>query len=137
MASLNFYLNRPNAKTSGIHFLLNYGAYEFRNNRKVYLPFKYFLDEQIETSNWGKGKAKMIKTNPQYLEFNIKLDRIRNAALTIYRKMENDGVAINEKSLRAAFDGQIKMLKDFSPDINTHLVAFTEDFIKNVKRLTI
>ena len=70
MASLNFYLNRPGAKTSGIHFLLNYGAFELRNDRKVYLPFKYYLDESIETVNWGKGKAKMLKTYPQYLEFN-------------------------------------------------------------------
>ena len=134
MASLNFYLNRPGAKTSGIHFLLNYGAFEFRNGRKVYLPFKYYLDEQIESSNWGKGKAKMIKTNPQYLDFNIKLDRIRNLALSIYRRMENEGVAINEKSLKATFDKELKMVKDFTPDVNTHLVVFTDDFIKNAKR---
>ena len=134
MASLNFYLNRPGAKTSGIHFLLNYGAFEFRNSKKVYLPFKYYLDESIETIHWGKGKAKMIKTFPQYLEFNIKLDRIKNMALSIYRKMENDGVSINEKNLRTAFDGELKNVKDYTPDVNTHLVSFVEDFIRNTKK---
>ena len=134
MASLNFYLNRPGAKTSGIHFLLNYGAFEFRNSKKVYLPLKYYLDESIETIHWGKGKAKMVKTFPQYLEFNIKLDRIKNMALSIYRKMENDGVPINEKNLRKTFDRELKMVKDFSPDANTHLVAFIEEYIKTNKK---
>jgi len=113
----------------GIHFLLNYGAFEFRNGKKVHLPFKYYLDETIETVNWDKGKAKMIKTFPQYLEFNIKLDRIRNLALSIYRKLENDGVTVSEKTLRTEFDKELKMVKDFSPDINMHMVSFSEDFL--------
>jgi integrase len=48
--------------------------------------------------------------------------------------MENDGVTIDQKNLRAAFDKGLRKVKDFTPDINTHLVAFAEDFIKNAKK---
>jgi integrase len=134
MANLNYFLTRPKAKKSGIFFVFTYGAFEMRDGKKRYLPLKYYIDEQIEPSNWGNGKAKAVKTFPQHLEFNTNLKRIEDVVLSTYRKMKNDGLEINVTSLRNAFDKAIKNVRDFTPDVNTHLVAFTEDYINSIKK---
>ncbi len=134
MASLKFYLNRPKVKTSGIHFLLNYGAFEMKDGKKKYLPFKYYIDESIDTANWGKGKAKASKTFPQYPDFNKKLERIEDKTLTILRKLQDEGIHVNEVTLKSALDKELKAQKDFTPDINTHLTVFADDFIKKSKK---
>lgn len=73
MATLNFYRSRPNEKVSGIYFRLNYGAFEMVNGKKVYRPFKYYIDESIDKDNWNNGKARARKEFPQHIEFNQKL----------------------------------------------------------------
>jgi integrase len=134
MANICFFLTRPKAKTSGIFFLFSYGAFEMKDGKKKYLPLKYYIDESVEPSNWGKGKAKATKTFPQHPEFNANLKRIEDVVLGTYRKMKNDGEVINATTLRTAFDKALKNVRDFTPDVNTHLVTFAEDFIKNVKK---
>ena len=134
MASLKYYLAQYNAKRSGIYFLFNYGAYEIRDGKKKYLSVKYYIDESIEPEYWNGGKAKSLKTFPQYPEFNARLKKIEDTALNIYRKMLNDGLEVNQTTLRAAFDREIKNKKDFTPGIDTHLVLFAEDYTKNTKK---
>jgi integrase len=133
MANISFFLTRPKEKTSGIFFLFSYGAFEMKDGKKKYLPLKYYIDESIDTANWGNGKAKALKTFPQHAEFNTNLKRIEDVVLGTYRKMKNDGIEINATSLRAAFDRELKNVRDFIPDVNTHLVAFVEEYIKNTK----
>jgi hypothetical protein len=134
MANICFFLTRPKAKKSGIFFLFSYGAFEMKNGKKRYLPLKYYIDESIEPANWGNGRAKAVKTFPQHLEFNTNLNRIEDIVLGTYRKMKNDGIEIDALSLKSAFDRELKNVRDYTPDVNTHLVAFTEDFIKNSKQ---
>ena len=134
MANISFFLSRPKAKTSGIFFLFSYGAFEMRDGKKKYLPLKYYIDESIDTANWGNGKAKSVKTFPQHAEFNTNLKRVEDIVLSTYRKMKNDGEEINATNLRTAFDRALKNVRDFTPDINTHLVTFVEDYIQNTKK---
>jgi hypothetical protein len=134
MANMCFFLTRPKAKTSGIFFLFSYGAFELKDGKKKYLPLKYYIDESIEPANWGKGRAKASKAFPQHAEFNTGLKRIEDIVLGTYRKMKNDGEAINATTLRNAFDRALKDVRDFTPDIQTHLVPFAEDCINGAKK---
>ena len=134
MANISFFLTRPKAKTSGIFFLFSYGAFEMKDGKKKYLPLKYYIDEQIEPAFWGNGKAKAVKSFPQHSEFNTGLKRIEDTVMDTYRKMKNDGLEINATTLRAAFDKALKNVRDFTPDVNTHLIAFAEDYTKNAKK---
>ncbi len=134
MASLKFYLTRPESKKSGIFFLLSYGAFETVNGKKRYLPLKYYVDESIETAYWGQGKAKETRLFPQYPEFNTRLRDIENIALNVLRKMQNDKVGITEKTLRDELDKIFKGVKDLTPDETTEVTTFADNFIKNSKR---
>jgi len=134
MAKISFFLTRPGAKTSGIFFLFSYGAFEMKDGKKKYLPLKYYIDESIDPANWSNGRAKAVKTFPQHAEFNTNLKRIEDITLSAYRKMKNDGIEINATNLRAAFDRELNGVRDFTPDVNTHLITFVEEYIKNAKK---
>jgi integrase len=105
-----------------------------KNGKKRYLPLKYYIEESIDPTNWENGRAKATESFPQHAEFNTSLKRVEDITLTTYRKMKNDGIDINATNLRAAFDSALKGIRDFTPDVNTHLVSFVEDYIKNTKK---
>ncbi|MDR3218598.1 MAG: hypothetical protein LBU22_06385, partial [Dysgonamonadaceae bacterium] len=94
MASIKFYLTRSNSKVeTSIFFLLNYGAFKMVSGKKKYIPLKYYTDESIIPTFWNPktGRAKESKKFPQYPEFNARLQDIEDTALSILRRIQNDG----------------------------------------------
>ena len=132
MASVKFYLNAPKKASSSIFFRLNYGAYEIVNGRKKYLPLQYHLDEAINPEFWNsnKGEAKQVNKFPQYPEFNARLNNVRDAVLTLVRKLQNDGKTLTNDVLRKEFDAIFKKHKD-QTDVNSEkeLMSFIPYFI--------
>jgi integrase len=105
-----------------------------KDGKKKYLPLKYYIDEAIEPTHWGNGRAKASKSFPQYQEFNTNLKRIEDIVMSTYRKMKNDGLEINGTTLKTEFDRALKNIHDFTPDANTHLVTYIEEYLKNTKK---
>ena len=107
MASLKFYLTRPNIQAeTAIFFFLNYGAYEMINGKKKYLPFKYYTSESIKPIYWNSktGRVKETKKFPEYPEFNTRLQDIESKTLSTFRQLQNDGVDITTENIRDALD---------------------------------
>ena len=113
MATLKFYLADKGAEKTNIYFFLNYGAYEFKNGKKKYLPFKYFINEAIEPKNWNSelGRVKQTKSFRQFPEFNARLQAIEDEALTILRKLQNDNIKVTHELLRSKLDNIFKAEK--------------------------
>lgn len=132
MASVRFYLKEPRKKRSSIFFRLNYGAFKFVNGKKQYLPLQYQIEETIEVEFWSnkKGEAKQNSKFKQYPEFNSRLNHIRDTALTTLRRMQNDGLTINNDTLRKELDLVLKKYKDQTEvDTQLELMAFIRYFI--------
>ncbi|MDR2927394.1 MAG: hypothetical protein LBV41_04230, partial [Cytophagaceae bacterium] len=107
MASVKFYLSQAKSKNkTAVFFLCNYGAYEMIEDRKKYLPLKYYTDETIQPEFWNKekGRAKETKNFPQYPEFNTRMKNIEDTVLNVLRRLKNDGIAVTNNVLRAELD---------------------------------
>lgn len=137
MASIRFYLKEPRKKQSSIFFRLNYGAFKIVNGKKQYLPLQYQIDETIDPDFWNskKGEAKQISKFTQYPEFNSRLNSIRDKVLTTLRRMQNDGLTINNETLRKELDLVLKKHKNQTKvDIEFELMSFIPYFISIVAR---
>ena len=133
MASVKFYLSKPEATSSSIFFRLNYGAFKFVNGNKKYLPLQYHTDEVINPAFWNskKGEAKQISKFPQYPEFNARLNNIRDVALNMLRKLKNDGINLSNDVLRKELDAIFKKYKDQTiKSTEMELMSFIQHFIK-------
>ena len=143
MASIKFYLTRPNAKVeTAIFFHLNYGAYEIVSGKKKYLPLKYYTNESILPEFWDtkSGHVKETRKFPQYPEFNARLKKIENNALDILRRLQNDGIEPTNDVLKKKFDKIWKAGRNQTEESTTgmELMQYIEHFIKtsNVKEST-
>jgi integrase len=146
MASIKFYLTRPNSQAeTSIFFLLNYGAYEIVSGKKKYLPFKYYTNETILPIYWdakqGKAaskddKSKNQKRYPEYPEFNARLTDIESIALKTIRRLEDTGAKIANEVLKREFDILWKDWKDQTEDVTNHMefMSYVEHFIKTSNR---
>jgi len=135
MASLKFYLKRPNAKTeTAIYFLLNYGSYEIVSGVKKHLPLKYYTNESIEPKFWNAktGRVKEIKDFPQHPEFNTRLRDIESKALNILRRLQNDEITPTKEILKDEFGKIWKDTKDLTnTDVSGYsFVQFIRHFIE-------
>ena len=138
MASVKFYLNTLKKTSSAIFFRLNYGAFEIVNGKKRYLPLQYHLDDTINTAYWNskKGEAKQISKFPQYPEFNARLNNIRDTALNVLRKLQNDGINPSNDILRKELDAIFKEYKNKTEDTSKmELMTFITHFINTSTRI--
>ena len=133
MATVKFYLKNPKSNTSSIFFRLNYGAFELANGKKRYLPLQYQVDETINPAYWNtkKGEAKQTNRFSQYPEFNARLNSIRDAVLTLYRKLQNDGKIPSNTLLRKELDAIFKKHKN-QTEVNSamELMSFIPFYIE-------
>lgn len=136
MATLKFYLKNPKNATSTIFFRLNYGAFEFVDGKKRYLPFQYQIDETIEPKFWNVKECKARETSKfaQFPEFNSRLNNIRDTAFSILRKMQNDGSSITNDTLRIEFDSVFKQHKNQTESNEMQLMAFIAFYIETSNR---
>lgn len=114
MATLKFYIKNSKVEKTNIYFFLNYGAFKIIDNKKKYLPLKYYINESINPIFWNSkiGRVKQDKRFKQFPEFNARLQDIEDRALSVLRKMQNDGEHITNESLKEKLDTILKPYKD-------------------------
>lgn len=106
MANLKFYLYNKKEPVTNIYLRVSYGAYEVVKGKKRYLPFQYYIDETIEPKYWNEkqGRAKKDRRLKDYEEFNTRLQYIEETTFSLLRKLQNDGVKINNDILKKELD---------------------------------
>lgn len=131
MASVKFYLKDAKAEKSNIYFFLNYGAFEIVNDKKKYLPLKYYINESIKPEFWNKdkGRAKQDKRFKQFPEFNARLQDVEDKALSVLRNLQNDNILINSEILRERLDIVLKPDKDQSNRKEIQLLNFFDFYL--------
>lgn len=139
MATVKFYLKSPKQSNSSLFFRINYGAFKIVNGKKQYLPLQYQIDKTINPTFWNskKGEVKQVNKFPQYPEFNARLNNIRDTALTVLRKLKNDGIKLSNDILRKELDKVFKKHKDQTEsNSDMELMTFIPHFINTVNRST-
>lgn len=104
MATVQFKI-RPTKnkdKECNIYFRLSYGAYEIISGKKVYKPLDYYISESIIPKYWNKGEAS--RSFVGYKELNSRLENIRTKVLDIVRRLENDGICLNNNTIKSELD---------------------------------
>ncbi|MDR0693751.1 MAG: site-specific integrase, partial [Prevotellaceae bacterium] len=136
MASIKFYLTRPEAKEqTSIFFLLNYGMYEIVSGKKKYIPLKYYTDVSIRPEYWNAktGRARETKSFPQHPEFNERLNGIEHTALSLLNKLRNEGITLTndilKKDIDRIYNKDINDITEVAP-AGIELMQYVEHFIK-------
>lgn len=139
MATVKFYLKDSKAEKSSIYFFLNYGAYEIINEKKKYLPLKYYISESISPIHWNTktGRAKQDKRFRQFPEFNARLQYIEDEVLSVLRRLQNDNTLINNDILKKELDLIFKADND-KTNKEAQILDFAERFkdISNISLTT-
>ena len=135
MASIKFYLNRPDSKEkTAIFFRLSYGAYEITKGKRQYLSIRYFISESISPEFWDtkNGRAKETRKFPQYPEFNQRLKEIENTVLNVLRRIQNDGIEPENDILKREFDKIWRSGKNLTEDeaAGMEFIQYVHHFIK-------
>jgi integrase len=97
------------------------------NEKKKYLNIRYFTSEIVPVEFWNikTGRAKESKKFPQYPEFNSRLQDIEDTALSILRRVQNDGIVPTNDMLKKEFDLIWKKQND-KTDVNTGIMGFMQ-----------
>ena len=135
MASLKFYLTRPNAqKETSIYFLLNYGAYEMVSGKKKYLPLKHYTGESINPVYWNAkaGRARETMRFPQHPEFNARLQDIESKALDVLRRLRNASITPTNDILKQEYNRIWNDGKDMTSTLPDYMgfMQYVAHFIK-------
>jgi len=142
MASVKFYLNKPDSKETSIFFRFSYGAYKIVNDKKQYLSLRYFTSETINPDFWNfsTGTVKETKKFPEYPEFNVRLKNIESTALNVLRRLQNNGIEPTNNILKREFDKiwRTEKNKTEEPASEMELMQYISHFIKtsNAKEST-
>jgi integrase len=122
MAKVNFKLKEPNSKTDTLIYAILYFDYD---------RVKYSTSEKIHPKFWNKEsqRVKETKSFPTYPEFNSRLDDIDNKILNSYRKLKNDGIAINRNNLKVEIERQVKNIstKAYLQDLTSFIEKYESD----------
>lgn len=132
MATLNFYLKDSKSEISSIYFRLYYGAYKIVNDKKKYLPLKYYISETINPQFWNSktGRVKQDKRFRQHPEFNARLQYIEDKVLSLLRQMITDEELIDNNTLRERIDQILKPHKDQTSSKNHNLISFIDHYVE-------
>ena len=124
MAEVNFFLKEPNSKNETLVYLF----FSYSGKR-----LKYSISEKIHPDFWLKKKQRASEKMPlnQASEFNSRLDLFEGAIKNIYRRLQNDGVFINNNKLKEELEKEMKKENLDKPD----LFSFIESFIEESKAL--
>jgi len=92
MAKISFYLANPKTKNeTNLFCFINYGLYSIDNDKKKYLPLKYYTDIVIHPDLWNKdlNRAKESNkwANPE--TFDISVQAVKESAKINYEKINN------------------------------------------------
>ena len=128
MATLKFYIKDSKAEKTNIYFFLNYGAYKLVNEKKKYIPLKYYINESIDPKFWNTkaGRVKQDKRYKQHPEFNARLQDIEDKALSLLRQMQNDNEEVTNETLKPRLDEIIKPYKDQTNKIAMEFLEFLD-----------
>lgn len=132
MATIKFYIKDSKAKKTNIYFFLNYGAFKIVEGKKKYLPLKYYINDSINPIFWNKkaGRAKQDNRFKQFPEFNARLQDIEDKALSVLRKMQNDGEDVTNETLKLQLDKVLKPYKDQTESNKMQLLEFLDYYIE-------
>ena len=135
MASFKYYIRKPINGKASIYFRLSYGAYEIVKEKKRYTPFEYYISESIEPKFWNKKEGKSIRKGfAQFAEFNATLDNIKNDVLNIVRRLSNDGVELNNDTIKIEVDKLLNREPGASTPQQMELMDFVNYFISTCDR---
>lgn len=139
MASIKFYLTRPQAKEeTSIYFLFSYGIFQvLPNGKKKYLPLKYYTNLSILPDNWDAKTGRPLTPTAKnkrvnaiaYKELNAALNNIEVTVKDILRRIENDGIKPTNELLTAELDSIYKAYKNVTPIATDNLLSFIENYI--------
>jgi len=131
MATLKFYIKDSKAEKTNIYFFLNYGAFKVVDGKKKYIPLKYYINESINPIFWNSkaGRVKQDKRFKQFPEFNARLQDIEDRALSVLRKMQNDGEDITNESLKEKLDIVLKPYKDQTNKKQMEFIEFLNYYL--------
>lgn len=123
MAEAKFVLKEPKATDKTLVYLF----YNFNYKR-----LKYSTGEKINPKFWNpeSQRAKEIKQNPEYLEFNSRLRAIETAVNNSYRKLLNDGVEITSDRLKEQLEIELE-IREAKKKVT--LFNFIEKYIEDSK----
>lgn len=132
MATLKFYIKDSKAEKTNIYFFLNYGAYKLVNEKKKYIPLKYYINESIDPKFWNTkaGRVKQDKRYKQHPEFNARLQDIEDKALSLLRQMQNDNEEVTNETLKPRLDEIIKPYKDQTNKIAMEFLEFLDYYLE-------
>lgn len=132
MATIKFYLKDAKANRTNIYFFLNYGAYKIVKDKKKYIPLKYYINESIESKYWNSkaGRVKQDKRFRQYPEFNARLQFIEDEALSVLRRLQNDGVDFSQELLRTELDKVLKIGLDQTTSKDQSVLVFFDYYLE-------
>lgn len=132
MATLKFYIKDSKAEKTNIYFFLNYGAYKLINEKKKYIPLKYYINESIDPKFWNTkaGRVKQDKRYKQHPEFNARLQDIEDKALSLLRQMQNDNEEVTNETLKPRLDEIIKPYKDQTNKIAMEFLEFLDYYLE-------
>lgn len=132
MATLKFYLKDSKAEKTNIYFFLNYGAYKLVNEKKKYLPLKYYINESIQPKYWNSktGRVKQDRRFRQYPEFNARLQYIEEEALSILRRLQNSQTNLSQNLLKRELDKVLKSGLDQTISKDAIFLDFFDHYLK-------
>jgi integrase len=119
--------------------MVHFGAYLMVEDRKRYLPLKYFINETIRAGYWDKetGRAIERKIFPHHALLNIRLRMIENAVHYAILDLKNRQIVPNRERLREVLDNNLQKRNYKNNKVgwqrNHTLISFIEQFIeKNI-----
>jgi len=158
MAKISFYLTDQTKKETALFCLINYGLFSIENDKKKYLPLKYYTDIEMYPDLWNKdlNRAKESNrwANPEtfdisaqaviesakknYNEINDKIETFEKTAKDLIKILSENGSVPSHDSLRYELDKVFKPSKIITPNDPTEtpkeFISFIEFFIKTATR---
>ena len=156
MAKISFYLTDQTKKETALFCLINYGLFSIENDKKKYLPLKYYTDITMFPDLWNKelNRAKESNkwANPEsfdvslqavkesarknYETINLEIETFDRTAKELIRTLSENGNVPSHDKLRTELDKIYKPTKVTTEQGETpkELFPFIDFFIKTATR---